>query len=118
MLLWNFGRGSQTPLQFYLTNELHASDSVFSYFYGIFTLAFIPTIFVYGFLCKKVPLEQAAVVGNGDRDTADDSDSAYSHAEPRACIGSADRDNGRHSHCCLFRSGVLTVLSARPPGYR
>jgi len=58
MLLWNFGPGSQTPLQFYLTNELHASDSVFSYFYGIFTLAFIPTIFVYGFLCKKVPLNK------------------------------------------------------------
>ncbi|WP_218274959.1 hypothetical protein, partial [Pseudomonas sp. GW460-13] len=26
--LWNFAPGAATPLQFYLSNELHASDSV------------------------------------------------------------------------------------------
>jgi len=52
----SFAQGSATPLQFYPTNELLASDAVFSYFYGSFTFAFIPTIFLYGFLCKKVPL--------------------------------------------------------------
>ncbi len=58
MLLWNFAPGAQTPLQFYLTNELHASDAVYSYFNGIFTASFIPTLFLYGFLCKKVPLNK------------------------------------------------------------
>ncbi|AGW95281.1 MULTISPECIES: MFS transporter [Cupriavidus] len=56
--LWNFAPGSATPLQFYLTNELHASDSVYSYYNGIFAAAFIPTFFLYGFLCKKVSLNK------------------------------------------------------------
>lgn len=57
-LLWNFAPGANTSLQFYLTNHLHASDSVYSYFNGIFTAAFIPTFLLYGFLCKKVPLNK------------------------------------------------------------
>ncbi|WP_296228988.1 MFS transporter [Ralstonia sp. UBA689] len=56
--LWNFAPGSATPLQFYLTNELHASDSIYSYYNGIFAAAFIPTFLLYGFLCKKVPLNK------------------------------------------------------------
>lgn len=56
--LWNFAPGANTPLQFYLTNELHASDAVFSYFNAIFTASFIPTFLLYGFLCKKVALNK------------------------------------------------------------
>lgn len=56
--LWNFAPGSATPLQFYLTNELHASDAVYSYYNGIFAAAFIPTFLLYGFLCKKVALNK------------------------------------------------------------
>jgi len=56
--LWNFAPGAATPLQFYLTNELHASDSVYSYYNGIFAAAFIPTFLLYGFLCKKVSLNK------------------------------------------------------------
>ncbi|AEG71586.1 MFS transporter [Ralstonia solanacearum] len=56
--LWNFAPGSATPLQFYLTNALHASDSVYSYYNGIFAAAFIPTFLLYGFLCKKVSLNK------------------------------------------------------------
>ena len=56
--LWNFAPGAATPLQFYLTNELHASDSVYSYYNGIFALAFIPTFVLYGYLCKKVSLSK------------------------------------------------------------
>jgi hypothetical protein len=56
--LWNFAPGGATPLQFYLTNQLHASDAVFSYFNGIFAAAFIPTFLLYGFLCKKVALRK------------------------------------------------------------
>jgi hypothetical protein len=61
--LWNFAPGASTPLQFYLTNKLHASDAVFSYFYGIFAASFIPTFLLYGYLCKKVALKQLLVWG-------------------------------------------------------
>jgi predicted MFS family arabinose efflux permease len=56
--LWNFAPGSTTPLQYYLTNQLHASDAVYSYYYGIFVASFIPTFLLYGFLCKKVALNK------------------------------------------------------------
>ena len=56
--LWNFAPGAATPLQFYLTNKLHASDAVYSYYNGIFAASFIPTFLLYGFLCKKVPLNK------------------------------------------------------------
>jgi len=55
---WNFAPGTATPLQFYLTNDLHASDAVYSYYNGIFSAAFFPTLLLYGFLCKKVPLNK------------------------------------------------------------
>ena len=56
--LWNFSPGSYTPLQFYLTNQLHAPDSVYANFQGVFVAAFIPTFLLYGFLCKKVALNK------------------------------------------------------------
>jgi MFS family permease len=56
--LWNFAPGANTPLQFYLTNTLHASDAVYSYYNGIFAAAFIPTFLLYGFLCKMVALDK------------------------------------------------------------
>ena len=55
--LWSFAPGAATPLQFYLTNKLHASDAVYSYYSGIFAAAFVPTFLLYGFLCKKVALK-------------------------------------------------------------
>ena len=56
--LWNFSPGSATPMQFYLANQLHASDAVYSYYNGIFAATFIPTCLLYGFLCKKVSLNK------------------------------------------------------------
>ena len=56
--LWNFAPGAATPLQYYLTNQLHASDAVYSYYNGIFAASFIPTFLLYGFLCKKVSLNK------------------------------------------------------------
>jgi Na+/melibiose symporter-like transporter len=58
MFLWNFAPGAATPLQFYLTNELHASDAIYSYYYGTFAASFIPTFFLYGYLCKRVSLNK------------------------------------------------------------
>ncbi len=57
MFLWNFAPGSNTPLQFYLTNTLHASDAAFANFNAIFALSFIPTFLVYGWLCSRYPLK-------------------------------------------------------------
>jgi Na+/melibiose symporter-like transporter len=56
--LWNFAPGAATPLQFYLSNQLHASDAVYSYYSGIFAAGFIPTFLLYGVLCKKVALRK------------------------------------------------------------
>jgi hypothetical protein len=59
VLIWFmfcFAPGSSTPLQYYLSDELHASDAIFGYYNGVFAAAFIPAFLLYGYLCKKVPL--------------------------------------------------------------
>jgi hypothetical protein len=56
MFLFSFAPGSQTPLQYYLTNHLHASDAVYGDFQAIFTASFIPVFLLYGWLCKRVRL--------------------------------------------------------------
>jgi hypothetical protein len=58
MLLFSFAPGSNTPLQFYLTNDLHGSDAVYGYFSAIFTASFLPTLFLYGYICKRVSLNK------------------------------------------------------------
>jgi MFS family permease len=54
IFMFQFAPGSNTPLQYYLTNHLHASDAIYSDFQGIFAAAFIPVFLLYGFLCKRV----------------------------------------------------------------
>ena len=58
MFMFQFSPGSNTPLQFYLTNNLHASESVYGYYYAIFAGSFIPVFFLYGWLCKRVSLNK------------------------------------------------------------
>ena len=58
MFMFQFAPGSNTPLQFYLTNNLHASDAVYGSFYGIFAASFVPVFFLYGYLCKRVSLRK------------------------------------------------------------
>jgi len=58
MFLFCFSPGSSTPLQFYLTNVLHASDAVYGYYDAIYLASFIPVFFLYGYLCKKVSLKK------------------------------------------------------------
>jgi len=57
MFLFQFAPGSNTPLQFYLTDKLHASDAIYTDYYAIFAVAFIPMFFLYGWLCKRVSLK-------------------------------------------------------------
>lgn len=53
--LWWFNPGLNTPVQFYLTEHLHASDAAYSNFLGVFAISFIPTYLLYGYLCTKMP---------------------------------------------------------------
>ncbi len=63
MFMFQFAPGSNTPLQFYLANQLHASDAVYTDYYAIFAAAFIPMFFIYGWLCKKLSLRILLWVG-------------------------------------------------------
>ena len=56
IFLFQFAPGANTPLQYYLTNHLHASDAVYGDFQAIFAAAFIPVFILYGWLCKRVSL--------------------------------------------------------------
>jgi MFS family permease len=57
LFLFQFSPGSNTPLQYYLTNRLHASDAVYGEFQAIFSAAFVPMFFLYGWLCRRVALK-------------------------------------------------------------
>jgi Na+/melibiose symporter-like transporter len=56
LFMFQFSPGSNTPLQFYLSDHLHASDEVYGAFNAIFAASFLPMYFAYGWLCKRVPL--------------------------------------------------------------
>ena len=55
-LLWNFAPGSATPLQYYLQNNLHASDAQWGQWNAIFAASFVPTFLLYGIFCRQVTL--------------------------------------------------------------
>jgi predicted MFS family arabinose efflux permease len=54
--LCQFSPGFNTPLQYYLTNDLHLPDSVYAYAQGLMLAAYIPAALVYGYLCKRLAL--------------------------------------------------------------
>ncbi len=58
MLMFQFSPGSNTPLQYYLTNELQASDTAYAAWYAIFLISFLPMYLAYGYLCKRVTLKK------------------------------------------------------------
>ena len=55
-LLWNFAPGSQTPLQYYLQNQLHSNDAQWGEWNAIFSASFIPTFMLFGVLCQRFSL--------------------------------------------------------------
>lgn len=55
-LLWCFAPGAQTPLQYFLTNTLKASDAQWGAWNALFAAGFIPTFLLFGWLCRRVPL--------------------------------------------------------------
>jgi MFS family permease len=58
MFFFQFAPGSNTALQYYLSNHLHVSDDIYGDFNGIFAAAFIPVFFLYGYICKFVSLKK------------------------------------------------------------
>jgi hypothetical protein len=56
ILLFQFGPAQSTPLQFHLSNGLHAPDSAYAYFWTSFLTGIMPAFVVYGFLCKRLSL--------------------------------------------------------------
>ena len=63
MFMFQFAPGSNTPLQFYLTNNLHASDAVYTDYYAIFAVSFIPMFFLYAWMCKRYSLRTLLWIG-------------------------------------------------------
>jgi hypothetical protein len=55
--LWSFAPGSQTVMQYYISNTLHASDAIWGDYNAIFVAGFIPTFLLYGYLCPRVNLK-------------------------------------------------------------
>ncbi|HEY4941611.1 MAG TPA: MFS transporter [Rhizomicrobium sp.] len=55
-LLWNFSPGGTTVLQYYLSNTLHASDAQWGAYNAIFTISFVPTYVLFGYLSPRYPL--------------------------------------------------------------
>jgi MFS family permease len=62
-LLWNFSPGSSTPLQYYLTDTLHASDAVYGAYNAIYLAAFLPVYAAYGWLCRRFSLRRLLLWG-------------------------------------------------------
>jgi MFS family permease len=58
MFFFQFAPGSNTALQYYLSNHLHVSDQIYGDFNSIFAAAFIPVFFLYGYICKFVSLKK------------------------------------------------------------
>ncbi|HEY5288616.1 MAG TPA: MFS transporter, partial [Caulobacteraceae bacterium] len=58
IFMFQFAPGANTPLQYYLSNSLHASDEIYGLYQAIFAGSFIPIFFLYGWLCKRVSLEK------------------------------------------------------------
>lgn len=56
MLMFQFSPASNTPLQYYLADRLHASDAAYANFNGIFLATLIPGFLLYGWLCRKTSL--------------------------------------------------------------
>lgn len=57
-LIWNFSPGTQTVLQYYLANSHNASSMQWGAYNAIESLAFAPTLALFGYLCTRYPLRR------------------------------------------------------------
>lgn len=61
--LYNFTPGFNTPLQFHITNELHAPPSVYGDFFSLYFLGFTPFFLLYGWLIRRLSFRLLLWVG-------------------------------------------------------
>jgi hypothetical protein len=61
--LWQVAPGIGTPMQFFLQNTLHSQDAQFGQWWAIYLASFIPTILLYGYLCRRISLRALLWVG-------------------------------------------------------
>jgi MFS family permease len=68
-LLWNFSPGTQTVLQYYMADKLHASDAQWGAYNALFSVAGVPMFALFGVLSRKVSLSallwRGALLGVG-----------------------------------------------------
>jgi hypothetical protein len=57
-LLWNFSPGGTTVLQYHMANTLHATDTQYGAYAAVFSIAFVPTLLLFGFLSPRYPLSR------------------------------------------------------------
>jgi MFS family permease len=62
-LLWNFSPGTTTVLQYYMSNELHASDAQWGDYNAISTAFSVPMFALFGYLSQKYSLEKLLWLG-------------------------------------------------------
>jgi MFS family permease len=55
-LLWNFSPGTQTVLQYYMADKLHASDAQWGAYNAIFSVAGLPMFALFGVLSRRFSL--------------------------------------------------------------
>jgi MFS family permease len=63
IFMFQFAPGAYTPLQFYLSNTLHATDEIYGWYNAIYAAAFVPVFFLYAYLCKRVSLGKLLLWG-------------------------------------------------------
>ena len=62
-LFWNFSPGTQTVLQFHMTDHLHASDAQWGAYNAISNVTAVPTFVLFGWLSRRVSLKTLIWVG-------------------------------------------------------
>jgi MFS family permease len=57
--MWNFAPGSNTALLFFLTSDhVHLNSGQYGTFRAVTAVAFVPTMLLYGYLCRKYSLRK------------------------------------------------------------
>ena len=57
-LMWNFAPGANTALLYYLTDKVHLNSVQYGTAVAVQTIAFLPMMVAYGFLCRKFSLRK------------------------------------------------------------
>jgi MFS family permease len=57
-MIWNFSPGGSTVLQYHMSDALHGTDSQYGAYAAVFSIAFVPTLLLFGFLSPRYPLSR------------------------------------------------------------